>query len=66
MVVANPLDELDDLLGDDNDTEQLRSGTQEEELGSNPSASEGTRPTESTANFTCARSIDGEFCAAGC
>jgi hypothetical protein len=61
MVVANPLSELNDLLGDDNDTEQLRSGTQEEELGSNPSArSKGTRPTESTANFTRARSMDGE------
>ncbi len=60
MVVANPFSELDDLLGDDNDPEQLRSSTQEAELGSNPSAGEGTRPTESTANFTRAQLIDGE------
>jgi hypothetical protein len=52
MVVANPLSERDDLLGDDNDPEQLRSSTQEAELGSNPSADEGTRPAESTSNFT--------------
>ena len=45
MVVANPLNEFDDLLGDNNDTD---GSTQEEELGSDPSDSEGasTQPTE--------------------
>jgi hypothetical protein len=61
MVVANPFNELNDLLGDDNDPKQLRSGTQEEELGSSPSAGEGIQPAESTSNsFTRARPIDGE------
>ena len=57
MVVADPLNELDELLGDE--SEQSDS-TPEEELGSKPSTSEGTRTQESTANFTRARSIDGE------
>ena len=56
MVVADPMNELDELLGDE--SEQSDS-TPEEELGSKPSTSEGTRPTESTDNFTRAR-IDGE------
>jgi hypothetical protein len=41
MVVTNPFEELNDLQGDDSDSEQLRSGKQEEEFGSNPSDSEG-------------------------
>ena len=57
MVVADPMNELDELLGDE--SEQSDS-TPEEELGSKPSTSEGTRTQESTANFTRARSIDGE------
>jgi hypothetical protein len=60
MVAANPFNKLDDLLRDDNDPEQLRSGTQEEELGSNPSADEGTRPAESTGNFTRGSNSAGE------
>jgi hypothetical protein len=62
MVVADPFDKLDDLLGDE--SEQSESGPPEgppeEELGSIPSASEGTRTKESTANFTRAQSINGE------
>jgi len=60
MVVANPFNKLDYLLGDNNDPKQLPSGTQEEELGSNPSAGAGTRPTESTNNFTRGGSNAGE------
>jgi hypothetical protein len=54
MVETNPLDELNDLQGDDSDPEQLRSCTQREELGSDPSDSEGasTQPKEDTCQRT--------------
>jgi hypothetical protein len=52
MVETNPFDEIHETLEDDHDPECLRSVTQEEELCSNPSDGEGTRPTESTNNFT--------------
>ena len=52
MVVTSPLDEIKDMLADDSDPEYRRSVTQEEEFCSNPFDGEGTRPAESTGNFT--------------
>jgi hypothetical protein len=51
-VVTSPLDEINDMLADDSDPEYLRSVTQEEEFCPNPFDGEGTRPAESTGNFT--------------